>query len=67
MQGRISGILLYLHNEIYCSNPINLTITYQDIAEMTGMSKDTVVRVLRDLCNENVISIENASIKMTRF
>ena len=65
--GRIAGNLIYLHDEIYGSNPINLTISYQDIAEMTGMTKDTVVRVLRDLCNEKIIEIENTSIKILDF
>jgi CRP/FNR family transcriptional regulator len=65
--GRIPGILIYLHDEIYDTNPINLTITYQDIAEMTGMNKDTVVRVIRDLCNEKIIETENMSIKILDF
>jgi CRP/FNR family transcriptional regulator len=65
--GRIAGNLIYLHDEIYGTNPINLTISYQDIAEMTGMTKDTVVRVLRDLCNEKIIEIDNTSIKILDF
>lgn len=38
---------------------MELTVSFQDIAEMTGMSKDTVVRVLKDLCNENLILLKN--------
>jgi CRP/FNR family transcriptional regulator len=46
---------------------MNLTITYQDIAEMTGMTKDTVVRVLKDLSNDKVIEIDNTFIKILDF
>lgn len=59
VNGRIAENLLYLHSYIYQTNPMELTITFQDIAEMTGMSKDTAVRVLKDLCNEKIIEISN--------
>ncbi len=65
--GRIAENLIYLFENIYCTNPMNLTVTYQDIAEMTGMTKDTVVRVLRDLCNEKIIEIENTFVKILDF
>lgn len=65
--GKVAGNLIYLHDNIYCANPMNLTITYQDIAEMTGMTKDTVVRVLRDLCNDKIIEIDNISVKILDF
>ncbi|MGE5357035.1 MAG: Crp/Fnr family transcriptional regulator [Deltaproteobacteria bacterium] len=59
VNGRIAENLLYLYNNIYQTNPMELTVSFQDIAEMTGMSKDTVVRVLKDLCNENLILLKN--------
>lgn len=62
VNGRIAENLLYLHNDIYKSNPMNVTISYLDIAEMTGMSKDTAVRVLKDFSNEKIIEIENTTI-----
>lgn len=65
--GKIAGVLIYLNQNIYSTNPMNLTITYQDIAEMTGMTKDTVVRVLKDLSNDKVIEIDNTFIKILDF
>ena len=59
VNGRIAENLIYLNAYIFQTNPMELTISFQDIAEMTGMSKDTAVRVLKDLCNEKIIEITN--------
>jgi CRP/FNR family transcriptional regulator len=59
VNGRIAETLLYLRNYIYQTNPMELTVTFQDIAEMTGMSKDTAVRVIKDLCSEKIIEMKN--------
>lgn len=58
VNGRIAETVLYLYNEIYKTNPINLTISKHDIADMTGMSKDTAVRVLKALDSEEIIKVE---------
>jgi CRP/FNR family transcriptional regulator len=59
VNGRIAETLLYLNKYIYQTNPMELTVTFQDIAEMTGMSKDTAVRVIKDLCSERIIEMKN--------
>lgn len=64
VNGRIAENLLYLYEFIYPENPMELTITFQDIAEMTGMTKDTVVRVFKDLCNDKIIEMNNNSLKL---
>lgn len=64
VNGRIAETLLHLHDNVYKSNPIQLTISRQDIADMTGMTKDTAVRVLKDFTQENIISCDNESIQI---
>jgi len=59
VNGRIAEAILYLCNNIYTRNPFKLTISKYDIAEMTSMSKDTAIRVLRSFHEEKIISIEN--------
>ncbi len=65
--GRVADNLLYLHEHIYTTNPIKLTLSFQDMAEMTGMTKDTLVRVLRDLSNEQTIIIEDNILTILDF
>lgn len=62
VNGRIAETILYLYNEIYKTNPIKLTITKHDIADMTGMSKDTAVRVLKALDLEKIIKVYDNTI-----
>ena len=65
--GRVADNLLYLHEHIYTTNPMKLTVSFQDMAEMTGMTKDTLVRVLRDLSNEQTIIIEDNILTILDF
>ncbi len=65
--GRVADNLLYLHEHIYTTNPMKLTLSFQDMAEMTGMTKDTLVRVLRDLSNEQTIIIEDNILTILDF
>lgn len=60
--GRVAGVLIFLNEHVYLSNPMQLTITYADISEMTGMTKDSVVRVLKELSNEGVIRVDGTEI-----
>ncbi|HAQ38646.1 MAG TPA: hypothetical protein DCQ58_09080 [Saprospirales bacterium] len=59
VNGRIAENLLYLNSFIYETNPMELTISFQDIAEMTAMTRDSVVRVLKDFCTEKLIKMED--------
>ena len=62
VNGRIAETLLYLYKDIYTVNPIVLSISKQDIADMTGMSKDTASRVLKSFHEEGIIEINGNSI-----
>jgi len=62
VNGRIAEVLLYLHNEIYQKNPFTLTISRYDIADMTGMAKDTTIRVLKNFDTEKIIKLKNKEI-----
>ncbi len=59
VNGRIAENLIYLHDHIYETNPMELTISFQDIAEMTSMTRDSAVRVLKDFCSEHLIRMED--------
>lgn len=67
VNGRIAENLLYLHEHIYQSNPIELTISFQDMAEMTAMTRDSVVRVLKDFCNEELIRMEESKLTILQM
>ncbi len=57
--GRIADALLYLSRDIFESNTILPSITKKELAELTGMTNDSVIRILREFKNEGIINIDN--------
>lgn len=59
--GRVANAILYL-NDVFNDKKIKANRT--DIAELTGMSKDTAGRVLRDFVNSKIIFYNGTEIKI---
>jgi len=57
MHGRIADALIYLHTTIFNDRKHEITVSRQDLAEFTGMSKDSVIRTLKELSEEEVIEV----------
>lgn len=55
--GRMADALLYLSHDIFESNTIIPSITKKDLSELTGMSKDSVIRILREFKNEGILKL----------
>jgi CRP/FNR family transcriptional regulator len=53
--GRMADALLYLANEIFESNRISVAVSNRDLADLTGMSKDSAVRILREFKENGII------------
>ena len=49
MNGRIADALFYLSEKIYASNPFEMTISRQDLADLSAMSKESAIRILKEL------------------
>lgn len=58
MPGRIADALIYLHQHIFEDNGHRIEISRQDLAEMTGMSKDSVIRTLKELCEDELLEMD---------
>jgi CRP/FNR family transcriptional regulator, polysaccharide utilization system transcription regulator len=59
MEGRIAEALLYLKNQVFGQGKIRL-ISRQDLADLTAMTKESAMRVLKDFKSEGLIE-ENAN------
>jgi CRP/FNR family transcriptional regulator, polysaccharide utilization system transcription regulator len=62
MHGRIAGALLYLHNEVFNERNGDIPIKRQDLADLTAMSKESAIRILKEFKDENIISVEGNTI-----
>ena len=58
MHGRIADALLFLHDEIYCKNPFILSISRQDLADLTAMSKENVIRVIKVFKDQGLLKVD---------
>lgn len=56
--GRMADALLYFADEIYNNNNILSTISKQDLADLTSMSRDSAVKILRQFNDEGIISTQ---------
>jgi CRP/FNR family transcriptional regulator, polysaccharide utilization system transcription regulator len=58
MHGRIADVLFYLSEKIYTGNPFELTISRQDLADLSGMSKESAIRILKEFKDEGIVNVE---------
>jgi CRP/FNR family transcriptional regulator len=61
MEGRIAEALLYLKNDVFKNGSISY-ISKQEIADLTGLTKESTIRVMKEFRNECVIDEENRDI-----
>jgi CRP/FNR family transcriptional regulator, polysaccharide utilization system transcription regulator len=64
MHGRIADALFYLSDVIYCRNPFDMTISRQDLADISGMSKESAIRILKEFKEEGILTVENNTVKI---
>jgi len=66
MPGRVADTLLYLKNEIYFSNPFQFILTKQELAEMSGMTKESFIRNLKEFEDSGIIQHSRNTINILK-
>jgi CRP/FNR family transcriptional regulator, polysaccharide utilization system transcription regulator len=64
MPGRVADTLLYLKNQVLCTNPFTLPLTRQELSEMSAMTKESFVRILTEFKNSKIIRTEGRTIEI---
>jgi CRP/FNR family transcriptional regulator len=64
MHGKVAEILLYLNKNIYLSNPMYLTISRQDMADMIAITKESLIRVLKEFKDAGIISLDGTELRV---
>ncbi len=57
--GRLADILLCLSERIFKSKEFDLPLSRKDLAELSGMSSETVIRILKKFSEEGLVSMES--------
>lgn len=64
MPGRVAEVLLYLSEVIHKSDEFRLILSRQEMADMAGLAKESIVRILKDFANEGIIYSDNPDIRI---
>lgn len=64
MPGRLADSLIYLFEEIFLSDTINSSVSKQDIADLSGMAKESTIKIMRDFQHAEIIKITDAEISL---
>jgi CRP/FNR family transcriptional regulator len=57
MPGRMADALLYLFDEIFESSKFTMVISRQDISELSGMSRESAIKMLRQFQQDGIINL----------
>ena len=55
MHGRLAEAILYFSDSIYNSDKFEMAISRQELAEFTGMSKESISRILHQFSEDNIV------------
>ena len=55
MHGRVAEALIFLSETVYDSDNFELYLSRQELADFTGMSKESICRVLKEFNNDNIV------------
>jgi CRP/FNR family transcriptional regulator, polysaccharide utilization system transcription regulator len=64
MPGRMADALLYLQDEIFRQTKFPMILSRSDLAELSAMSKESAVKVLRDFQKDGLIRISEREIEI---
>ena len=65
--GRLADILLCLVNRIFKQHEFELPLSRKDLAELSGMSQETVIRMLKKFHEDGLIHLEGKNFKVLDY
>jgi CRP/FNR family transcriptional regulator, polysaccharide utilization system transcription regulator len=67
LHGRLADILLCLSQRIFKNDSFDLPLSRTDLAELTGMSTESVIRILKDFKDNGLIQMTGKSMQILDF
>lgn len=64
LHGRMADILLCLSRRIFKSDIFDLPLSRADLSDLTSMSTESVIRILKDFKDDNIIETKNKTISL---
>ena len=67
LHGRMADILLCLSNRIFKSKSFDLPLSRADLGDLTGMSTESVIRIMKEFKDDGLIDMQCKSIELLDF
>jgi CRP-like cAMP-binding protein len=64
LHGRFADILLCLSRKIFKSSKFDLPLSRKDLAALTGMAPESVIRIIKDFKTDNIIATKGKRIEI---
>jgi CRP-like cAMP-binding protein len=65
--GRLADILLCLSDRIFKNKEFDLPLSRKELAELSGMSSETVIRMLKEFKDEGLIRMDGKSLRVLDY
>jgi CRP-like cAMP-binding protein len=63
--GRMADTLLYLFETVYEDTTISLMISRQDLSDLSGMSRDSATKILKEFQDDGIISMTKNELRLS--
>jgi CRP/FNR family transcriptional regulator, polysaccharide utilization system transcription regulator len=64
LPGRIADIIIYFSEHIYKNNTFTIPLTRQELAELAGTTKESLIRTLSEFKNDKIIEMDRNTISI---
>ena len=65
--GRLADIILCLSDRVFKTSEFDLPLSRKDLAELSGMSSETVIRMLKKFQEDNLIKMTGKNFKVIDY
>lgn len=64
LPGRVADLIRYFSEEVFKSNEFTVSLTRQEMAELIGTTKESLIRTLNEFKNDRIIDLDGKNIKI---
>ena len=64
LPGRVAGMLLFFSENIYKSQSFTLPLSRRELAELTGTTKESMIRTLAEFRHDKIIKIDGKEVEI---
>ncbi|MDA3907342.1 MAG: Crp/Fnr family transcriptional regulator [Bacteroidales bacterium] len=65
--GRVADIILCLSENVFKTREFKLNISRNDLADLTGLSSESVIKIFKEFKSEKLINVEGKNIKILDY